>query len=118
MGLAVILISLGKGNTASILSYLFGSIIAVTEMDLYIIISVGLLVIISTTLLYKLYFIFPLMKKVLLYWYPSQHNQYLFHSFDSCYAAASMSCGYIACVLLMTIPVATALQLAGSFSAA
>ncbi|NLK00060.1 MAG: metal ABC transporter permease [Clostridia bacterium] len=120
MGLAVILISLGKGNTASILSYLFGSIIAVTEMDLYIIISVGLLVIISTTLLYKALFYISFDEEgAALAGIPVNTINIYFTLLTAVTAAASMRIvGILLVSSLMTIPVATALQLAGSFRAA
>ena len=53
MSLAIILISLGQGNTATVFSFLFGSIIAVSPADLAIIAIIGAVVVLTTGLLYQ-----------------------------------------------------------------
>ncbi len=120
MGLAVILISLGKGNTAAIFSYLFGSIVAVTAADLYIIMAVGLLVIISVTFLYRpLFFISFDEEGAALAGIPVNAINVYFTLLTAVTVAVSMRVvGILLVSSLMTVPVATSLQLARSFKAA
>lgn len=56
IGLAVVLISLAKSFNADLLSYLFGSIIAVSMLDIYIILGLSIIILISVWLLYKEFF--------------------------------------------------------------
>ena len=51
--LAVILISLSRAYNADLFSYLFGSVIAISRRDLYLISAVGLLIIVIISLLRK-----------------------------------------------------------------
>ncbi len=53
MGLAVVLISLGKSFNADLLSYLFGSLIAVSKSDLWLISLMGLVIVFSLIILRK-----------------------------------------------------------------
>lgn len=53
MGLVVVLISLGKSFNADLMSYLFGSLVAVSPQDLIIISIVGFFIMISMILLYR-----------------------------------------------------------------
>ena len=62
--LAVILISLSRAYNADLFSYLFGSVIAISRRDLYLISAVGLLIIVIISLLRKELFILPLMRTV------------------------------------------------------
>lgn len=58
LALAIVLISFAKGLSINIVSFLFGSISTVGQEDLYIIIGLGVLVIVSIALFYKeLFFI-------------------------------------------------------------
>ncbi|HOR85856.1 MAG TPA: metal ABC transporter permease [Bacillota bacterium] len=56
IGLAVVLISLSKSFNSDLMGYLFGSIIAVNTLDIYIILSLSIIIIISVWLLYKEFF--------------------------------------------------------------
>lgn len=56
IGLAVVLISLAKSFNADLMSYLFGSIIAVNSLDIYIILVLSIIILISVRLLYKEFF--------------------------------------------------------------
>lgn len=56
IGLAVVLISLAKSFNADLMSYLFGSIIAVNMMDIYIILALSIIILVSVWLLYKEFF--------------------------------------------------------------
>jgi len=56
IGLAVVLISLAKSFNADLMSYLFGSIIAVNSLDIYIILVLSIIILVSVWLLYKEFF--------------------------------------------------------------
>lgn len=120
MGLAVVLISLGRGNTATVLSYLFGSIVAVTQTDLYIILAVGLLVCISIVLLFRpLFYISFDEEGALLAGIPVNKVNIYFMLLTAITIAVSMRIvGALLVSSLMTIPSAISLQLANSFRAA
>lgn len=53
LAIAIILISVAKGFTTSLFSYLFGSILTVTQFDIYVIASVGLFVMVVIAGIYK-----------------------------------------------------------------
>jgi zinc transport system permease protein len=56
IGLAVVLISLANSFNADLMSYLFGSIIAVSMLDIYIILALSIIIIASVWLFYKEFF--------------------------------------------------------------
>lgn len=56
IGLAVVLISLAKSFNADLMSYLFGSIIAVNMLDIYIILGLSVIILVSVWLFYKEFF--------------------------------------------------------------
>jgi len=56
IGLAVVLISLAKSFNADLMGYLFGSIIAVTAKDVYTILGLSLVILLSVWLFYKEFF--------------------------------------------------------------
>lgn len=56
IGLAVVLISLGKSFNADLMSYLFGSIIGVNMLDIYIILGLSIIILTSVWLFYKEFF--------------------------------------------------------------
>jgi len=56
IGLAVVFISLSKSFNADLMSYLFGSIIAVSMTDIYIILCLSIIIIASVWILYKEFF--------------------------------------------------------------
>lgn len=53
LAIAVILLSIGRGLNANLFNYLFGSIVTVTDADVYIIGALGLVVITLLALFYK-----------------------------------------------------------------
>jgi len=53
MAVAVILLSLSRGGAANIMNYLFGSIVSVSNTDVLLILSLGIIVVISILSLYK-----------------------------------------------------------------
>ncbi len=56
IGLAVVLISLADSFNADLMSYLFGSIIAVSMLDIYIILTLSVIILVSVRLFYKEFF--------------------------------------------------------------
>lgn len=120
MGLAVVLISLGKGNTATVLSFLFGSIVAVNQTDLLIIAGVGVLVTASIILLYRpLFYISFDEEGARLAGIPVHKVNIFFMLLTAITIAVSMRIvGALLVSSLMTIPVAISLQLADSFKQA
>jgi zinc transport system permease protein len=56
IGLAVVLISLAKSFNADLMGYLFGSIIAVSNRDVYIIFGLSLVILFSVWFLYREFF--------------------------------------------------------------
>ena len=53
LAIAVVLMSIANGLNVDLLSYLFGSITTVTNLDLYFIVGLGLIVVSTVVLLYK-----------------------------------------------------------------
>lgn len=53
LAVATVLLSLGKGFNANLFNYLFGSILTVTETDIYIMATLGAVVLITIVALYK-----------------------------------------------------------------
>ncbi|NBV76731.1 metal ABC transporter permease [bacterium] len=53
LALATILLSLGKGFNSNLFNYLFGSIVTVTQGDVYVIAGLALMVVVSIFALYK-----------------------------------------------------------------
>ncbi len=56
LALAVVLIGLARGKNVNVLNYLFGSILTVTNQDLILISVIGLITLITTALLWPLFF--------------------------------------------------------------
>ncbi|HBT19827.1 MAG TPA: metal ABC transporter permease [Peptococcaceae bacterium] len=119
MGLAVILISLGRGNTASVLCYLFGSIASVTKMDLFIMAAVGLIVVVSIIVLYwPLFFIAFDEEGARIAGIPVNKINLYFTVLTAITVAVSMRIvGILLVSSLMIIPAATSMQIAKSFKA-
>ena len=65
IGLGVIFISLADGFTNDLFSYLFGSVSAVTREDLYFILWISVIVIVTIILLFKELFYYHLMANLL-----------------------------------------------------
>ncbi len=120
MSLAIILISLGQGNTATIFSFLFGSIIAVSPTDLAIIAIIGAVVVLATGLLYQqLFYISFDEESAHLAGIPTATINLIFVVLVAMTVAVSMRIvGVLLVSSLMTIPVAASLQIARSFKSA
>jgi len=117
IGLAVVLISISKGFNVDLFSYLFGSIIAVTKTDIITIVTAGTVIIITVILLYKelLYISFD-EEGARLSGIPYQKVNLIFTILVALTIASSMRIvGILLVSSMMTIPVATSLQIANSF---
>ncbi|MGF7059174.1 zinc transport system permease protein [Brassicibacter mesophilus] len=120
IGIASVLISVGRGKTSGIMSYLFGSISLVTIEDLYAVILLGFIIIGSIIFLYRALFYITFdeesaklsgvsVKKINLY----------FSVLVALSITISMRIvGILLVSSLMTIPVATSLQVSKSFKQA
>ena len=120
MATAVLLISLGKGSTATVMSFLFGSIVAVTTADVQIITIAGFFVLVSIMVLYKyLFFIAFDEEGARLAGIPVNAVNIYFTLMTAVTIAVSMRIvGILLVSSLMTIPAAISLQIAGSFRTA
>lgn len=120
IGLSAIFISLSKGFTADLMGYLFGSVSAVSREDLLVVLGIAIIVVIFVYFFYKELFVL------------SFDNEYakvsginakvidlLFMIVTALVIGASMRIvGILLVSSLMTVPVATAMQLAKSFKSA
>ncbi|MGD9677493.1 MAG: metal ABC transporter permease [Vulcanibacillus sp.] len=120
MGLAVVLISFSGGFTINISTYLFGSIIAVTMTDLLTIVVMGIVIIITVSLLYKelLYISFD-EEGAKISGIPYKKLNLVFMILIALTIATSMRIvGILLISSMMILPVATSLQISKSFKQA
>ncbi|HLR11162.1 MAG TPA: metal ABC transporter permease [Sporosarcina sp.] len=120
IGLSAIFISLSKGFTADLMGYLFGSVSAVSREDLFVVLGIALVVIGFVYLFYKELFVLSFDGE---YSKVSGINgkviDLLFMVVTALVIGASMRIvGILLVSSLMTVPVATAMQLAKSFKGA
>lgn len=117
MGLAVVLISLGKSFNADLMSYLFGSLVAVSPLDLIIISIVGFFIMVSMILLYRELFSVTFDEEAAgLAGIPVQAVNIYFTLMTALVVALSVRVvGALLISALMVIPAAVSLQLAKSF---
>ncbi|OEF99376.1 metal ABC transporter permease [Vulcanibacillus modesticaldus] len=118
IGVALVLISLSDGFTVDLFSYLFGSILAVTKIDLITIVTLGIIIILTIMLLYKelLYISFD-EEGARLSGIPYQRINLIFIILVALTIASSMRIvGVLLVSSMMTIPVATSLQISNSFN--
>lgn len=117
IGLSVIFISLADGFNSDLFSYLFGSVSAVSRVDLWIIFFIGLIVIAVIILLYKELFLLS---------FDEEHAKasgiaaksvhFIFIVMVALVIAASMRIvGILLVSSLMTLPVAASIRLAKGF---
>ncbi|WP_442594969.1 metal ABC transporter permease [Neobacillus sp. D3-1R] len=117
IGLGVIFISLADGFNTDLFSYLFGSVSAVSRMDLYIIIIISILVLALIFLLYKELFLLS---------FDEEHAKasgiavksvhFIFIILVALVIAASMRIvGILLVSSLMTLPVAASIRVAKGF---
>ncbi|MGM9926647.1 MAG: metal ABC transporter permease [Bacillus sp. (in: firmicutes)] len=117
MGLSVIFISLADGFNSDLMSYLFGSVSAVSRTDLWIIIGVAVIVISTIILLYKELFLLSFDEDhAKASGIPVNGIHFIFIILVALVIAASMRIvGILLVSSLMTLPVAASIRLAKGF---
>jgi zinc transport system permease protein len=117
VGISVIFISLADGFNTDLFSYLFGSISAVSRMDLYVIVGIAVFVILMILLLYKELFLLS---------FDEEHASasgihakwihFIFILIVALVISASMRVvGILLVSSLMTLPVAASIRIAKGF---
>lgn len=117
MAVAVILLSLSRGGAANIMNYLFGSIVSVTNTDVILILSLGIVVVLSIILLYKelLYITFD-EESAKISGIPVSYINFFFTILVALTVALSMRIvGALLVSALMVIPAAASLKIAQNF---
>jgi len=117
IGLGVVLISMANGFNVDLFSYLFGSVVAVNRSDLWAIIAVGLIVLITTVLLYKELFALSFDEEYArISGIKRKWVNFTFTILVALTIAISMRIvGILLVSSLITLPVAAALRLSNSF---
>ncbi|MBM7868022.1 iron chelate uptake ABC transporter family permease subunit [Heliobacterium gestii] len=120
VALAVILLSMKKSASSDVLSYLFGSIVAVNDRDLTILAAVSLTVLLTVGLFYHRFFYITLNEeKARLSGLPVNALNLLIMVLTALVVAASMRIvGILLVSSMLVLPVAASLQVARSFRAA
>ena len=120
VALAAVLLSLGNGFNANFMSYLFGSIVAVSVNDIKIIVCIGLFVLGIVILLYKELFLISFDEEgAKVAGVPVNWINIAFTTLTALTIAVAMRIvGILLVSSLMILPVAAALQLAQSFKKA
>lgn len=117
IGLAVVLISLANSFNADLMSYLFGSIIAVNMLDIYTILGLSIIILISVWLLYKEFFYMAFDEEgAELAGIPVSTLNMYFTALTAMTIVVSMRIvGILLVSSLMVVPVASSLQISRSF---
>ena len=117
LGLGVILISIGGNDTANIMNYLFGSIITITPLDLRIILITSLFILLALLFLFhKLFFISFDEEAAQIEGLPVNKINIMFILLTALTIGMALQVtGILLVSALITIPVATSLQLGKSF---
>ncbi|MCK1991526.1 metal ABC transporter permease [Peribacillus muralis] len=117
MGLSVIFISIADGFNTDLFGYLFGSVSAVSRADLYVILAVGIVVVLTLTLLYKELFQLSFDEEhAKASGIPYKAIHFIFIVMVALVIAASMKIiGILLVSSLMTLPVAASLRFAKGF---
>ncbi|WP_409297654.1 metal ABC transporter permease [Peribacillus sp. SCS-26] len=117
IGLSAIFISMADGFNTDLLSYLFGSVSAVSRVDLWIIAAIGLLVALTVVLLYKELFLLSFDEEhARASGIPAKTLHFIFIIMVALVIAASMRIvGILLVSSLMTLPVAASIRLANGF---
>lgn len=117
IGLAVLMISLADSFNADLMSFLFGSIIAVTAKDIIIMAGISIFIIISVLLLYKelLYIAFD-EEGAALAGVPTEFLNIFFTVLTALTIVAAMRVvGILMISSMLVIPVAASMQISKSF---
>ncbi len=117
LALAVVLISLARGFGANLFNYLFGSIVTVSQSDIYLILGIGAVVILLLIAFYKeLIFMTFDEESAQVAGIPTSFINTIFIILAAVTIALSMPIiGVLLISALMVIPVVTALQFKKSF---
>ncbi|WP_409289309.1 metal ABC transporter permease [Peribacillus sp. SCS-37] len=117
IGLSAIFISMADGFNTDLLSYLFGSVSAVSRVDLWIIAAIGLFVALTVLLLYKELFLLSFDEEhARASGIPAKTLHFIFIIMVALVIAASMRIvGILLVSSLMTLPVAASIRLANGF---
>jgi zinc transport system permease protein len=117
IGLAVVLISLANSFNADLMSYLFGSIIAVNMLDIYTILGLSIIILLSVWLLYKEFFYISFDEEgAELAGIPVSILNMYFTALTAMTIVVSMRIvGILLVSSLMVVPVACSLQISRSF---
>ena len=117
MGLSVIFISIADGFNTDLYGYLFGSVSAVSRTDLYVILAVGVVVVLTLALLYKELFLLSFDEEhAKASGIPYKAIHFLFIVMVALVIASSMKIiGILLVSSLMTLPVAASLRFAKGF---
>ncbi|WP_411953776.1 metal ABC transporter permease [Alkalibacillus sp. S2W] len=117
VGLSVVFIAMADGINTDIYAYLFGSVAAVSQSDLYVVLFTAIFVLIVITLLYKELFALSFDEEfATVSGIHAKIIHYLFIIMTALVIAASIRIvGVLLVSALMTLPVATAMRLAKSF---
>lgn len=120
IGIASVLINLFEGKTSGIMSYLFGSIALVTEKDLYIVLTLGIIILVSLFFLYNALFFTTFDEEVAKV---SGIKVDMLNLYFSIIVALAVTIsmrivGILLVSSLMVLPVASSLQISKSFKQA
>ena len=120
IGLSAILISLAKGFQTDLMSYLFGSVTAVSRQDLYVVIVIAIVVLIFLYFFFKELFVLSFDEEYAkASGLPAKWIHLLFMIVVALVIAASMRIvGILLVSSLITLPVAAAMRLAKGFKGA
>lgn len=117
IGIGVIFISLADGFNTDLFSYLFGSVSAVSRDDLYAVIGISAVVLLTVFLLYKELFILSFDEEYAkASGIPAKMIHFIFIILTALVIAVSMRIvGVLLVSALMTLPVAAAMRMAKGF---
>ncbi|RFU65726.1 metal ABC transporter permease [Peribacillus glennii] len=117
IGLSVIFISLAEGFNTDLYGYLFGSVSAVSRTDLWVVVAVFLIVVLTVILLYKELFLLSFDEEhARASGIPSKWIHFIFIIMVAMVISVSMRIvGILLVSALMTLPVAASLRFANGF---
>lgn len=117
IGMAVVLISLAKSFNGDLMSYLFGSIIAVSMRDIYMVIILSIIIIVSICIFYRDFFhiAFDEESAILIGIQVNALNIYFTVLTAMTIVVSMRIVGILMVSSLLVIPVATSLQISRSF---
>lgn len=117
LGFSAIFVSLAEGFSSDLFSYLFGSVSAVSRQDLYIVISIAIVVVVFLSLFYKELFVLSFDEEYAkASGLPAKWIHILFMIVTALVIAGSMRIvGILLVSSLMTLPVAAAMRIAKGF---